>query len=122
MSYQFWMGLGSLLGFIGVGAGAMGAHMLSTTLSEKSLSHYQTASQFLFYHAFALLIFGLWISKNTNASQIPGWFFIIGVTLFCGSLYILSFTGMKFLGAITPFGGISFMLGWLTFAYFIFKN
>lgn len=106
--------------FLSVSAGAFGAHALENYFSlypelEKT---YETAVQYLTIHGLALFIVA-WISgsKNTGYSKWAGILFIIGIILFSGSLFLLVFTRIPLFGAITPIGGIAFLLGWITLAY-----
>ncbi|HZL09556.1 MAG TPA: DUF423 domain-containing protein [Prolixibacteraceae bacterium] len=114
---------GAILMALGVLLGAFGAHALKTRLSPEMLLVYKTAVEYQFYHALGLLLIGLigfhidskWISR-------AGVFIGIGILLFSGSLYILSLTGIKAIGVITPFGGLSFVAGWICLAIGIWKR
>jgi uncharacterized membrane protein YgdD (TMEM256/DUF423 family) len=116
---SLWIALGSALGFLGVALGAFGAHALKDRLDERALQNYQTATLYLFVHALGLLIFGLWSifleSKSVAPSPWIGWAFFLGSVIFSGSLYVLSITGMRWLGAITPLGGLAFLAAWAGF-------
>lgn len=117
-----WVVLGCVSGFISVAMGAFGAHALSETLSAKALSVYQTAAQYQMYHSLALILLGVWsIQYPAASSTVPGWSFCSGLILFSGSLYALALTDIKILGAITPLGGLSFMVGWIAFAVLAWK-
>ena len=101
---------------LGVAAGAFGAHGLAKTLTPDSLDTFETAVRYQMYHAFGLLVVGLALAQWPEASNFftaAGWAFFIGVCLFSGSLFLLSITGIRWLGAITPIGGVAFVLGWL---------
>lgn len=102
-------------GFLAVALGAFGAHALKNRLDEYALSVYQTAVQYQFYHSLALLAVGLLCLglPHSRLLQLSGWAFVLGIVIFSGSLYALSFTGLRWLGAVTPLGGLAFMLGWL---------
>ena len=105
--------LGSLFAFLGVAAGAFGAHSLKAVLSPDMLVVFETAVRYQMYHAFALLIVGWACDQFPQASFTPaGWLFAIGIVLFSGSLYALAFTGSAWLGAFTPLGGVAFLVGW----------
>jgi uncharacterized membrane protein YgdD (TMEM256/DUF423 family) len=120
---QIWIVLGSVSGFFSVVLGAFGAHALSEKLSEKSLAIYHTATLYQMFHALALLVVGLWSAQHPNVSTaLPGWAFMIGIVLFSGSLYALAVTDIKILGAITPLGGVSFLVGWIAFAILALRN
>jgi len=99
--------------FIAVALGAFGAHGLK--LSDTAKHVYQTGVLYHLVHGLALLGVG-WLSTVTPSAQLvkcAGWAFLIGILLFSGSLYLLSITGIKKLGIITPFGGLAFLIGWL---------
>lgn len=107
--------LGCLNGFLAVVTGAFGAHGLEKVLDEYSKGIWQTAVTYHMTHALALVLLGLF-ERQVKPAPVARWAFLIGIFLFSGSLYALSLSGVKMLGAITPFGGLSFMLGWLAFA------
>jgi uncharacterized membrane protein YgdD (TMEM256/DUF423 family) len=105
--------LGTISAFIGVAAGAFGAHGLEGRLSTDLLAVYETAVRYQLVHALALLVAGLCASRWPAA----GWFragllFAIGTVLFSGSLYVLALSGARWLGAVTPLGGVCFLIGW----------
>ena len=115
--------IGSLAGFLGVAAGAFGAHLLRNRLSPEMLAVFETAVRYQLYHAFALLITAAVIGRVGDARwlTIAGWSFSAGIVLFSGSLYALALSGtsgMSGLGAITPVGGLAFLLGWACLAIF----
>jgi len=104
---------GAVFAFIGVAAGAFGAHTLRDILSSQYLHTFETAVRYQMYHAFGLFITAWSLhTYNDIYFRFAGWMFIAGILLFSGSLYILSLTGTGWLGAITPFGGVSFLAGW----------
>ncbi|WP_033827466.1 DUF423 domain-containing protein [Bacillus andreraoultii] len=107
--------LGGLNGFLSVALGAFGAHILEGRLSDHYLSTWQTGVQYQMFHAVALLAIGILLSKFPDSSLLSwsGWLFFVGIVLFSGSLYILSISGIKVLGAITPIGGVSFLAAWI---------
>lgn len=109
-----WIILGALSGFIAVAAGAFGAHGLREHLSRDALEVWETAARYQMYHALALCAAGL--LPKSRASCIAGWAFSAGSIVFSGSLYALALSGLKGLGAITPFGGVAFLVGWLAMA------
>ena len=116
--------LGSLNAFLSVALGAFGAHGLKSRLSEEMLQTYQTGVNYHMFHAFGLLIVGVvaqWLANSTLLNW-AGWSMTLGILLFSGSLYLMSITGVRWLGAITPFGGIGFLAGWLLLAVAIFKK
>lgn len=108
----------ALSGFIAVALGAFGAHGLKQRLSADLLAVYQTGVQYHFYHTFALLAVGLLMlhMPANNLLRWSGLLFIAGIVIFSGSLYVLSLTGVKWLGAITPLGGVAFLVAWLLLA------
>lgn len=110
------VGLGCIFGFLSVALGAFGSHALKERLTADLLAVYQTAVQYQFWHAIALICFGLWSKQSGEASQGPSWCFALGIVVFSGSLYALSLTGIRFFGAITPIGGLLFLAGWAWFA------
>ena len=115
-----FMLIGSLAGFLGVAAGAFGAHALRNRLSPDMLGVFETAVRYQMYHAFALLITAAAIARVGDARllSLAGWSFLTGIVLFSGSLYALALTGISGLGAITPIGGLLFLLGWACVAIF----
>jgi uncharacterized membrane protein YgdD (TMEM256/DUF423 family) len=120
--------IAALNGFIAVALGAFGAHGLKQRLTADMLAVYQTGVQYHFYHTFALLAVALLLLHMpvtnisvTNISLIntlrwSGILFTVGIIIFSGSLYVLSITGIRWLGAITPLGGLAFLAGWLLLA------
>lgn len=107
------VGAGALLGFLGVGAGAFGAHAIRQRVTPERLDNWKTAADYQLWHALATIASGLvavrWAS---GAAAAAGWCFVAGVVVFSGSLYALALTGRRKLGAITPFGGVLFLVGW----------
>jgi uncharacterized membrane protein YgdD (TMEM256/DUF423 family) len=112
--------IGSLAGFLGVAAGAFGAHALRSRLSPDMLGVFETAVRYQMYHVFALLMTAAVMSRVGDAALlvIAGWSFVTGVVLFSGSLYALALTGISGLGAITPLGGLALLVGWACLAIF----
>ena len=109
------LGIASLIGALTIVLGAFGAHALEDTLTADGLKSFETAVRYQMYHVFALTFAG-WALKQHQSRRFEqaGWFFVAGVALFSGSLYIMTFTGLKWLGAITPLGGLAFLAGWLS--------
>ena len=111
--------IAAINGFLGVALGAFAAHSLAAYFSDKPRleANFKTGVQYHFYHAFALLAVAF-AAKQFTSSLIPvaGWLFLLGIILFSGSLYILSLTGKRWLGAITPLGGVAFLAGWVCLA------
>jgi uncharacterized membrane protein YgdD (TMEM256/DUF423 family) len=128
---QIWIGLGAIFAFLSVGCGAFGAHGLESKLEPRMLAVWETAARYQMYHALGLIGLGLWVGQRlqqTGPQSIPGavsvtgWAFTIGIVLFSGSLYALALSGIKVLGAITPLGGMAFLIGWIAFAVAAFKS
>ena len=111
--------LASILGGLAVALGAFGAHALENRLSADLLSTYEIGVRYHFYHALALLGVVAVISRwpEANTAVWAGWLFVVGILIFSGSLYILAFTGIRWLGAITPIGGVAFIAGWACLAW-----
>ena len=109
--------LGALFGALSVAAGAFGAHALRSQLEPRMLEVFETAVRYQMYHALALFA-AAWLVQQTEApaAQLAGWAFVAGILLFSGSLYAMIFTGVRGLGAITPIGGLAFMVGWAALA------
>ncbi len=124
MSRLFFL-LGAVFSGLAVAAGAFGAHGLSGLLSPAALDTYDTAVRYQIYHGLGLMAVawgvGQWASHR-RALAIGGWSFVIGILLFSFSLYALALTGIRWLGAITPFGGVAFLLGWAILAYVALKG
>ncbi len=112
--------IGAVLGFLGVAVGAFGAHGLRGRLSPEMLAVFETGVRYQMYHVFALLIVAAGIGQIGNARLLvmAGWSFIAGILLFSGSLYALALTSTGILGAITPIGGLLFLIGWACLAFF----
>jgi uncharacterized membrane protein YgdD (TMEM256/DUF423 family) len=108
-----WM-FGSISAFIGVAAGAFGAHALKARIDPAMLLVYETGVRYQLIHAIALLAVGLAAARlPAGRWSIPVGLFVAGTVLFSGSLYALALSGMRWLGAVTPLGGVCFLLGWL---------
>jgi uncharacterized membrane protein YgdD (TMEM256/DUF423 family) len=110
--------MGALLGALGVAAGAFGAHGLKGRLTPEMLAVFETGVRYHLIHAVGLLAVA-WASTRWSSRAIgaAGWLFVVGILLFSGSLYAMCLTGVRALGAITPFGGVAFILGWLLLAW-----
>ncbi|AQA17413.1 hypothetical protein BST95_03355 [Halioglobus japonicus] len=115
---KFFITLASLSGMFAVILGAFGAHALKSRFDTYALGVWETAVQYHFYHALALLAVGvLALSQpQTTLLKSSGWLFLLGTLVFSGSLYILALTGTKWLGAVTPLGGLAFIGGWACLA------
>ena len=108
---------------LGVLLGAFGAHALKNIISPEMLAVYKTGVEYQFYHALGLLLIGL-IGFQVKSKYLrwSGLFITIGIILFSGSLYVLTLSGIRALGAITPIGGLSFVAGWIFLAIAIIKR
>ncbi len=106
-----WAAIGAGLMFLTVALGAFGAHGLKTRLAPEMLAIFETGVRYQAYHALGLL--ALAALKGPDRA---GWCFLVGIVLFSGSLYALALTGVRWLGAITPIGGVLFLVGWALFA------
>ncbi len=115
--------LGGLNAALVVLLGAFGAHALKMRLSSEMMAVYQTGIHYHLFHALGLLIVGV-VALHWPASiflKWAGWLMLVGIALFSGSLYALSLSELRWLGAITPFGGISFILAWILFVLSLLK-
>ena len=115
--------IGAISAFVGVAAGAFGAHSLKNSLSGEMLAIFETGVRYQMYHAFALIGVA-WAYARFPGSLVTtaGWLFVVGTILFSGSLYLLSLTETRWLGAITPLGGVAFLGGWLCLAWAVWKS
>jgi uncharacterized membrane protein YgdD (TMEM256/DUF423 family) len=116
---QFFLTIAAIFGGLSVAGGAFGAHALREKISERSLEIFDTGARYQMYHALALLLVAMLMSRLDSSPTtllVSGWLFIIGVVIFSGSLYALSLTGIKSLGAVAPLGGLALMLGWAALA------
>ncbi len=114
--------MGALSAFIGVAAGAFGAHGLKGRISAEMLTVFEVGVRYQMYHAFALIA-AAWAQAKWPSTSIiiGGWFFVVGTLLFSGSLYLLSVSGVRWLGAITPLGGLAFLAGWICVAWGVWR-
>lgn len=108
----------ALFGGLGVVLGAFGAHALRDRLSQEMLAVFETGVRYQMYHALALMAVAVLVVKLPGSSMpaIAGWLFVAGIVLFSGSLYALTLTGQRWMGAITPLGGVAFVAGWALLA------
>lgn len=116
--------LGSLNAFLAVGLGAFGAHGLKTRITPDLLDVYHTGVQYHMFHALGLILVGIiahWLSES-NLIIWSGGLFLAGIIIFSGSLYVLSISGIRAFGAVTPVGGIAFLIGWVLLAWASLKN
>jgi uncharacterized membrane protein YgdD (TMEM256/DUF423 family) len=108
--------LGALLAGLAVAAGAFGAHALRARLEPRDLEIFETAARYQMYHGLALLAVAWLVTQRAAPAGAAGWAFLAGTLLFSGSLYLMVFTGQRWLGAITPIGGVAFLVGWVMLA------
>jgi uncharacterized membrane protein YgdD (TMEM256/DUF423 family) len=122
---RLFITIGALSGFLAVALGAFGAHSLRERLSADMLQVFQTGVTYQMYHALALVGVGILLGRFSVEGSTwltsSGWLFLAGSILFSGSLYLLSLTSTSWLGAITPLGGVAFLLGWLALAIGIWR-
>ncbi|MGB0955381.1 MAG: DUF423 domain-containing protein [Panacagrimonas sp.] len=115
--------IGALFSGLAVALGAFGAHALKSRLEPAMLEVWKTAVEYQFYHALALILLGLFARQmKTTVLDASAICFIVGILLFSGSLYALCLSGVRVLGAITPIGGLLFLVGWTCFAYGLFRT
>jgi uncharacterized membrane protein YgdD (TMEM256/DUF423 family) len=114
---------GATLALLGVALGAFGAHGLRARVSPEDLAIFETGVRYQMYHALALFAVAWAVSRwPGSAVNAAGWMFMVGVLVFSGSLYMLVLTGPRWLGAITPLGGVALILGWGLLAWGIFQG
>jgi uncharacterized membrane protein YgdD (TMEM256/DUF423 family) len=110
---RFFFTAGAIAAFVAVALGAFGAHSLKSRLPDDLLTVFEIGVRYQMYHALGLLAVAWatarWPEHNLNGA---GWAFIIGIIIFSGSLYLLTLTGLRWFGAITPVGGLAFLIGW----------
>ena len=110
---NLFIGLGALNAFIAVAVGAFAAHKLKLSLPPDQLAVMHTGADYQLYHALGLILVGLLIQRgDTKCNRRAGWFMLTGLVLFSGSLYILGLTGIKWLGMVTPVGGVCLLTAW----------
>lgn len=115
--------LGAIFSFLSVAIGAFGAHGLKSIITPERLTTFETGNRYHMFHSLALFVVAWAAAKwDSNYLAASGWSFVAGIILFSGSLYILSITGVRWLGAITPIGGAAFLLGWLLLALGVWRG
>jgi uncharacterized membrane protein YgdD (TMEM256/DUF423 family) len=121
-SCQFLL-MGSIFAGLAVAAGAFGAHFLKGLLDAPMLAAFETAARYQMYHALGLCIVSWAIDRHPDARfAVVGWLFTVGILLFAGSLYGVSLSGVRWLGALTPLGGAAFIAGWGFLAWGLWKS
>jgi len=121
---KFYLLLGSINALLVVLIGAFGAHGLKARLTVENMAVFQTGVQYHFYHAVGLILVGLIATQLSSPPYLrwSAWLMIMGIILFSGSLYALSITNIRWLGMITPIGGMAFILAWLMLTIGIMKS
>jgi uncharacterized membrane protein YgdD (TMEM256/DUF423 family) len=115
---RLFFALGALSALLAVAAGAFGAHGLRHRMAPDTLGIFEVGARYHMYHALALLAAAWAVTRWPGAAATTaGWLFVAGTVVFSGSLYLLSFTGQRWLGAVTPVGGLAFLLGWAALAW-----
>jgi len=115
--------VGSISALIAVVLGAFGAHGLKGRLTTEMLNAFEVGVRYQMYHALALLAAAWALSRWPRAEvTVAGWLFVAGTIIFSGSLYLLSLTGVRWIGAITPIGGVAFLLGWLSLVWGVWRG
>ena len=109
-----WVAVAALLGASGVILGAFGAHALQARLGAEQLESWNTAVRYHLLHSVVLLALALFGAASGRSIQLPGWLFSLGIALFSGSIYLLLLTGQRWLGPVTPAGGLLLIAGWLS--------
>jgi len=114
---RLFVAAGALSAGLAVAAGAFGAHALADAMPPNRLDTFETAARYEMVHALALVLVGVLIDRRADRRfRWAGWLFLVGTVLFSGSLYLLVLTDTPWLGAVTPFGGVAFISGWLVLA------
>jgi len=120
---RLFVAIGGLSGFLAVAAGAFGAHALRNRLAPDLLAVFETGARYQMYHALALIAVAWLIGRGSSPAAVwAGWLFVIGTCVFSGSLYALALSGQRWLGAITPLGGVAFLAGWACVAWSAFSR
>ena len=115
---NLWLLIAAINGFLAVAAGAFGAHGLQGRLDPHHLEIFETGARYQMYHALAMGLAALAMrGAASGAAQTSAAFFLVGIVLFSGSLYVLALTGIRAVGIVTPFGGLAFLIGWGALAW-----
>ncbi len=127
--HKLFLQIAAIAGALAVGLGAFGAHALKKMVSDVAVNIFETGVRYQFYHVFALVLSAILYKEFTNKWMIwSGYMFILGMLLFSGSLYMLTYIkasvkpGMDWIGIITPFGGLAFIAGWVCMLVAICKS
>jgi uncharacterized membrane protein YgdD (TMEM256/DUF423 family) len=112
---RIFLATAAIFGGLSVAGGAFASHALKDKLTDRALAIFETGARYQMYHALALLLVALLLSRTQESQTflvVAGWAFILGTVIFSGSLYALSLSNIKWLGAITPLGGVAYIVGW----------
>ncbi|MEK6771340.1 MAG: DUF423 domain-containing protein [Pseudomonadota bacterium] len=122
--YKPFILIGSIAALLAVVFGAFGAHALKARVGADLLAVFQTGVQYHFYHALGLILVGILAASLPTAgwTRAAGWLMLAGIVIFSGSLYLLALTGQRWLGMITPIGGVAFIAAWATLAVAVVKS
>jgi uncharacterized membrane protein YgdD (TMEM256/DUF423 family) len=119
---RFFFVAGSIMAFFAVALGAFAAHGLKPRLTPEMLTVFEVGVRYQMYHALALLAVAWAASRWPDSrAHIAGWAFLFGIVVFSGSLYLLSITGTRWIGAITPIGGVAFLAGWILLVWAVWR-
>jgi uncharacterized membrane protein YgdD (TMEM256/DUF423 family) len=119
---RFFFVVGSVMAFFAVALGAFAAHGLKPRLSSEMLAVFEVGVRYHMYHALALLAVAWACARWPDSrAHIAGWAFLFGIIIFSGSLYVLSTTGIRWIGAITPIGGVAFLIGWILLVWAVWR-
>ena len=123
-SARLFLILGCAMALLAVALGAFGAHAVKARIAPEMMAVYRTGVEYHFYHALGMILAGLAVLHLPGSVLLKGagWAMLAGIILFSGSLYLLSLTGVRALGVITPFGGVAFLSAWILFAAAIIKS
>ena len=115
---NLWLVLGGIGAALAVSTGAFGAHILERIVSDDTFITWNKAVRYQMYHSIALILVSLLTSQSPSKTlNLAGWFFLIGILTFSGSLYLIVFTSLEWIGSIAPIGGFAFVFGWIFLAY-----
>ncbi|NPU95234.1 MAG: DUF423 domain-containing protein [Gammaproteobacteria bacterium] len=116
--------IGAVAMALGVVLGAFGAHGLKSRLTPDLLAVYQTGVEYHLYHALGLILVGILVVQFPHISglKVGGWLLLAGILVFSGSLYVLAISGVRWLGAVTPIGGLAFIAGWVWIAWSLVRG
>ena len=121
---KLFLAIGAIAMLWAVALGAFGAHALKAQIAPELIAVYHTGVEYHFYHALGLLAVGLVAQRlpDSNWLRASGWLMLAGIVIFSGSLYLLALTGIRAFGAVTPIGGVAFMVAWVMFSVAVVKS